>query len=577
MTRILALPVDAPASAEACPISSVAGRPLRDLQASALATWRGRLAEPDGPWGPRGLAILAGCGEGKTLLSLLLPAVMAGAVRGPWADAAGGLAPALARPVLYLVPASAVRQLQSDAVAWAAVGYPVATPLVLSHEALSAPSGRRALDSWEPAVLVIDEAHRFANPDSARWRRIAEYLTRRPDTRVVVMSGSLTWRSLRQCRHLLLAALRDHCPLPATPELGFWASALDADTEPSPDDLWAVGPLAEWLARAEPGRHVGPPVRPLRDALRDAYGVRLRTAPGVVAASGAPVPVALAIEVDGRRTPATIAEAYRNLNRSWALPDGSDILEASAYARARISIPLGFYQRWRPETVHAHYVEAWRTLARAVRRLVAYSAGWQTPGAVLEALREGAYVAREARMAYDAFRAAEELYPAPVSEVVWLPGGQAHVAAIVADFMALAGGPDEAIVWVQTPDLGTYLAEAFRIPYHGAGSAPPAGGLCVASSRVHGTGWNGAPAAGYRRALVLEPPANGGAWEQLLARLHRSDAREDVTYRVHPSDGAVSALENAVCDARYSAAVNGAQRLLLADWSGWDPGRVRVP
>lgn len=574
MTRILAIPPTAYAD------SWPAWPALRPFQARALHAWAEALAgETD--FGPSGLAILAGCGAGKTLLSLLLPAVEAGAVHGAWTKADGSPAAELDRPYLYLTPSSAAAQLRDDAGAWRAAGYPIAEPLVVAHEALSAPSGRKMLHDYAPTRIVIDEAHRFAAPESARWRRLREYVESRPDTRVVVMSGSLTWRSLRQCRHLLLASLRANCPLPIDEELEYWASALDSDTEPTADDVGVVWPLVPWVGES---RLPAPPglrgIELHRHAARAAWGIRLASCPGVVTTDYVAAPVALGIEVLAPRPPASIATSLHRLATTWELPDGTQITEASVYARARLTLACGFFLRWRPETVAPAYVEAARELARTVRALVEYDGGrWQTPGAVSEAWREGAWLPARVRAAFEAFADAETAWPSPESEAVWLEGGLDYAVRSVTDVANEHAGAGPApsapvVVWVQSPELGTALARALCVPYHGAGSAPPAGGLAIASSRVHGTGWNGAPRAGYRAALVMEPPANGAAWEQLLARLHRSDAREDVTYRVHASEGATTALENALADARYSAATGGPQRLLLADWRGLRPCRV---
>lgn len=573
MARILALPCLEPET-EDSPVVEPPGAPLFAFQRGALNAWAMAVRGPDTAWGPAGLAVLAGCGAGKTLLSLLLPAVAAGAVRGPWNLADGTPAPP-APTTLYLTPASAVGQLERDAQDWRAAGYPVAGPLVLSHETLSSPGSRHILRDIAPAIIVIDEAHRFAHPESARWRRVAEYLQLRPETRVVIMSGSLTWRSLRQCRHLLLAATRAWCPLPATRELDYWASALDADTEPSSDDLRVVAPLVAW-ATARLGLPMPGPVS-FRESARLAYGRRLRTAPGVVYTEAVAAPVALSIDVAHRRHPPAVVDALARLGNLWELPDGTELYEATAYARARITLALGLYLRWRPETVHPAYLAASREWNAEVRRLVAYMPHiYQTPGAVLDAARDGRLQPTAQRL-WAAFEAAEANYPAPETEAVWLPGAEDYAATVAREWLyAPASHPHPApgLIWVQTPALGERLAARLGLAYHGAGSAPPTGASAVVSVRVHGTGWNGAPASGYRRALVLEPPASGATWEQLLARLHRADSTEDVHYTVHGSEGATAALENALSDARYSRALTGPQRLLLADWRGFTPART---
>jgi hypothetical protein len=129
-------------------------------------------------------------------------------------------------------------------------------------------------------------------------------------------------------------------------------------------------------------------------------------------------------------------------------------------------------------------------------------------------------------------------------------------------------GVDTDLVWTQTPVVGEAAAAALGVPYHGAGSALPAGGLVVASSRVFGKGWNG---QAYASPTVLEPPANGAAWEQLLARQHRPGQLRDVRVRVLWRDRVhYAAMSSALADARYALETTGVdQRILTCDAVGW--------
>ena len=197
---------------------------------------------------------------------------------------------------------------------------------------------------------------------------------------------------------------------------------------------------------------------------------------------------------------------------------------------------------------------------------MAYHGGrYQTPAAVEAAAREGT-LDTGAMHAWHRWQAVAG-QPEPEIEEVWLPGANEHILETIRSW----GATHDALIWVTTPALGDRLAGLLGVRYHGAGSAPPTGGLAVASMRVHGTGWDGAPRAGYRRALVLEVPSSAATWEQTLARLHRPGATDTVEVAIVLGTSiARGALGGAIEGAEYIRDTTGsAQRLLEADWTGW--------
>ena len=112
--------------------------------------------------------------------------------------------------------------------------------------------------------------------------------------------------------------------------------------------------------------------------------------------------------------------------------------------------------------------------------------------------------------------------------------------------------------------MGERLAET-GLPVHGAGSKAPEPGQTVAVSiPVWGTGWNG---QAWSRSLVLEPPANGATWEQMLGRTHRHGQTDDVkVWALAHTDAFTRAIDKATEEARYvRETTNQPQRLLFAD------------
>lgn len=508
-------------------------RPLRPAQRAFLdACWSARVEGP-GPWGPRGVVGLLGCGHGKTLSAQLAPLLLG------------------ARRPLLLVPAALVAQTARDVAEWRAE-YPVAAPRVATYELLSHPrSGPHLLDDAAPDLVVLDEAHLLGNPEGARWVRLARYLQAHPSCRVVALSGTLTWRSLRQVAHVLHAALRDRSPIPPG-TLDALAAVLDVGGAPAEAD-WQV---AESVLGRLPAR--------TKEQARTAFHARLATTPGVVVAAGVAADVSLTIDLVRPALPDGVRAALARLATRWELPDGVELVDAIEVHRAARSLAWGWWSRWVEgadrDPRWAPWFGARAAWGAAVRDLW-YSGRAESPGVAADLARRGALAAHHLA-AWTAWEAVRD--PEPAREVAWVDGGRAWVAE-----GARLARPGE-LVWYSS----TAVEEALRAAgwhVHGAGSAPPTPGPRRAASwRVHGKGWNG---QGFPKSLILETPDGAGAWEQLLARSHRPGQREDVEVRVVVATEAVEGLlGSALAGAHYAADVLGQpQRLTLASWPSGRP------
>lgn len=512
------------------PIRVGPGPDLRPAQLAALAAAEAVRARPGA-----GVLGLVGCGHGKTLIAQLVPVVLG------------------ARAPLLVVPAALVAQTARDVEQWGAT-YRLARPRVLTYEAIGAVSGRRRLLALDPPpdMIVLDEAHLAASTSSARWVRLVEYLRRYPETRVVALSGTLTWRSVDQIAHLAYAALRSASPIPlgAVPSL---SATCDLGGTAAPED-WRVTEVL-----------LGPGPR-TRESARARLHAALLRAPGVVHAAGVAADASLTIARRDLPEVPGAARALADIAQAWALPDGTELVDAIEVHRARRSLAWGWWSRWADGARTDPRWAAWWAVRSAwadvVRRTVPWRA--ETPGVTLELARTGAlgHAAEETAAAWVAVRA-----DAPPREVAWLDGARDGAAAAL---RAAGDVAPDGLLWAVSRAV---LEIAPAAGYHvaGAGSAPPRRGVrTVASWRVHGKGWNGQD---FARVAIVETPESGAEWEQLLARHHRPGQTEDVEVAIaSPGGAAWGGIAGAIAAAEYARTVLGAeQRLTLATWPDGRP------
>lgn len=521
LQRILALPVRVPWAGRALPprTAAVASR-LRPVQIEALAELETAAA-------PRGLFGEIGAGHGKTI-----PSILAGYVTGTPGDR-----------VLLIVPPDLYSKTLRDLRTWS-LRFPEAEghwPEVLSSSTLSHPKHATAIFDRMPRLIVIDEAHQFADPTTARTRRLIEYFQQYPDTRLVVLSGTLSGKQIKRMAHLSELVLRDHSFLPRDNNtLDTWATVLDYGSEPAPGAVKYLEPLARLapplerpqrplgaFAAAAGARTTGHDTEGI-ERVRRGYTQRRVSTPGVVATADSGVGVSLCFRAWRPSVPSEIHTALRELKEKWITPDGTELVSASDLHRHAITLSCGFcYRPIYRKAEEGPELDEWMNIrlewGRALRRQLLYIQGYSgldSPSLVIQACKEGR-AHRDTIRAWEAWEAVENAIVVE-RETIWL------TKSVLAQAVETVQKRDRAILWFSSTAIGEEL-ERIGFPTFGAGTEQPSDRLShvALSMHAHGTGKN---LQAWAENLLIEPPLSEQLAEQVLARTHRPGQPADTVY-----------------------------------------------
>lgn len=463
-----------------------------------------------------GAVILLPVGQGKTLVSFLLPTAME------------------AKRPLLLVPgklrhktAVEFRQLEKH---WQRPKNLV----IESYETVS--NNPNFISNLRPDLIIADESHKLKNPKAGCTKRVWKFW-RDNEIAFVPMSGTLTNRSFFDWWHLQAMALPDDlCVLPfAWTEAALWSSALDEKTT----DRVGLGALKAFGATVPEAR--------------EGYGRLLKRVPGVIAAETKNVSASILIEVK-KLDFSEITKNIDTLKKDWVLPDGTEITEASDFWRHSREIANGFFYRWAEEPPE-EWREARRAYHRHVREALRCSRKWETPSQVREALRNDAAISNWNRI--------EKTFE-PRTEAVWLDESVVEIASKAAG-----------LVWYEHKAVGAKLAQHLPtfgsqgrniktgqsiIDFNGAAAAVSVGAL--------GEGFN---LQRWSSNTVLNCTPSGKTWEQMMGRTHRAGQEADtVTFELlTTTEIQRNDFKQALADAEYTQATTGQQqKLCLADIVG---------
>lgn len=513
-------------------------------------------------------------GGGKTGIDILLAMVL------PWsaADRASGRA----RAVL-LIPPSLRAQFRDDFLLWSqhfhvpnlaggagpfVPGRPILD--VLAYSELSHEKCATWLKANSPRVVIADEAHNLKDKDSVRTGRFLRHFIEAEDVALFAHSGTLTTRSPDDYGHLSTLALREGSPLPLeTSALADWCNVLAPQKGP-PAPIGALRHLCE----------VGESVRSgFRRRLVDTLGVittedaRVEAHLKIIKRNPGPVPPGLS---------EALLYARKGTRPDWLAPgallsegEGEELVDQLEVAAVARQLAAGFFYRWKyprgePEELILRWFKRRQAYNRELRGKLEYRTdGADSPGllwAAAQRAQEG-YKGDLPTWRSETFAAWREIEPqvVPEQDTVWLDDFLARDAVAWAQ-------EAPGVVWYGHSAWGRKVAELGGLPFFGGGDEASEGILkesgtrsIVASIKAHGTGKN---LQMFSRALVGNPPADAGVWEQLLARHHRQgqEAAEVKFYVYRHTEEMCAAMDSALEFAHYCQETTGkAERLLFAE------------
>lgn len=472
----------------------------------------------------------------------------------------------------------------------------------VSYAMVSHPNGTGFFHSKRPDLIIADEADKLANHNGRALSRLLQYLIDYPDTRVVLLSGSLEGNSVRKSFHLFAMALRSRSPLPLDfAGVDSLSAAIDPRRKP---DMLAI---SKWEPLADKYDVPGPTdgedaTSNRRERLRRALRIRLASTQGVVIIKGTAYKGEIELIKRAPRVPEYVQQWLDYVTGTWTDPEGFEFTSHLDLARKSAELSQGFFYRtkWEPHgcdhpdlcefkagdyrcqagyLVDIRWQDARRAWNRAVRQFMP-SAEIGTDsnalaGRVAERWvthrRSGGPVPKRCVPpsvidAWEVWRDHKAKTP-PDTEPVWLDD---FIIDDSRDWLNAQTVPS--VLWVRHRAVAERLSSKLGIQALGAG--PDADRqlvqLCklrhpphlILSIAAHGRGKN---LQRYHNGLVVYPMSGGSVWEQLIGRFARQGQKSDVVrfgVNLH-TDSARDALKTATEDARYSEETVGASRLLL--------------
>ena len=419
----------------------------------------------------------------------------------------------------------------------------------LSYELLQRKAYVDYLETYQPKLIILDEAHHAGRYKSSRTRHIDRYLAAHPDVVCIVLTGSLIASrvvndSLRLC--YWARRLRTPLPLPNTSTARYWRMALELPARCKP------GALKSFCTGDE--------------TARQGVGKRYRQTPGIVCSSGkSNIGASLYCETEIVTIKSQqLIDAVGNV-RNGRMPDGSELLDpdgSNTWSTVQ-QLALGFYYVADPPPP-LPWLRAYRNWCAYCREVISDENNTcDTESAVADSLD----LSSDDCWPWTDWVAVRDSYKRK-RKAVWLSNERVLAAQV------WMRGHKHGIVWTQFKAFGQRLS-----PYYGSGARDHVSGryitehsrghACCASIKVCSEDLDLQYL--FHENLFVAPPATGAHQEQALARTHRFGQPEgEVTARYW-----LACTENRnalkIARAREAAAAeldgHMQRKLLIAEWS----------
>jgi hypothetical protein len=461
-------------------------------------------------------------GEGKTILSLLLPIAMD------------------SKKALLLVPPALKRQLTREIKEVYSKHFhlPLDILTIVAYTELSSQRDADILERIQPDLIIGDECHLVRHRSAARTKRLISYERDHPECRYAFMSGTITSNSIRDYLHLIEMALRKSSPCPRGYREGMdWAGAIDV----KPEYFMKPGALKKFC---DPGEHV-----------RAGYARRLVQSSGVITTDKPSIGASLIIKKLVPEISPSVQAALDEVRNVWSIQGNqfSDILTQHAYLR---QVASGFYYLWDwpdgvPDYEWLEARSAWR--AAVGEKLHTPRPYMDSPGFLalaadrwLKGRREGAVWDCPAWALWKAVKNR----PEPPKKTIWIDDFLCRDALARAKEHARKGDP--CVIWVEHKAVGAKLAQVSGLTYYGQGTdaSPTTHDVLIASRRVQGVGKN---LQHHYSTNIFTALCSGSEMEQAIGRTHRQGQTKDevlVEWYAHTPD-LEAQMEKAKADARY--------------------------
>lgn len=455
---------------------------------------------------------------------------------------------------------------------------------ILPYSLLSTADASDNLHDIRPEIIIADEAHNLRHVGSARTKRVMSFIEQyHPE--FVILSGTITKKSIKDYAHLIKPALKKNSPLPLSAHIANdWAALIDAkastgDYTPPPAGTGPLLPLVQWARRNFPEPDPNHPIY-TEDVFgfRRAFQARLTTAPGVVSAGDTDIGVSLVIcprPVENyKETPGFDKLEYLadQVQEMWLTPNGDELNhQLEIYKWLKELYGGGFYNQLTWPTPEAYAAKHKKTVDEATDLLEKAKTQHKWHNEYNKKLHKWLETKSKPNLdtpwlvGMDMVRnkqvnVGHELYEAwKVQKDLWFEGIPerdklaVRVCSYKIDAMVkwVLGQQQEfkgrgAIIWVDHIEVGLWATEALQAAGVEAVHCPAGNRynelICsigdpnrdgkgdkvvVASYHAHGTGKN---LQVFEHQYFLEWPRDAGDAEQTIGRTHRSGQQADELY-----------------------------------------------